>query len=96
MNKPFQFGIALRGQYPLDNDISARFDELVAQAKAADDMGFDSVTVTSHFSSHPFQTFQQIPMLARLTADAPNVRLNAGIVLLSLYTPLEIAEQLAT
>ena len=35
-------------------------------------------------------------MLARLSAEAPNVRLNAGIVLLSLYTPLEIAEQFAT
>lgn len=96
MTKPFQFGIALRGQYPLEDDIHARFEELVAQARTADQLGYDSITKTSHHSTHPFQALQQLPVLARLTAEAPNVRLNAGIVLLSLYTPLEIAEQLAT
>ena len=96
MTASFQFGIALRGQYPLDDDIHARFEELVEQARAADRLGYDSITKTSHHSTHPFQALQQLPVLARLTAEAPNVRLNAGIVLLSLYTPLEIAEQLAT
>ncbi len=95
-HKPFQFGIALRGQYPLEDDIRSRFEELAAQARTANDLGYDSITKTSHHSTHPFQALQQLPVLARLTAEAPNVRLNAGIVLLSLYTPLEIAEQLAT
>lgn len=96
MSKTFQFGIVIRGQYPLEDDIGSRFDELMVQARTASALGYDSITATSHFSTYPFQSLQQIPMLARLTAEAPNVRLNAGIVLLSLYTPLEIAEQLAT
>ena len=91
-----KFGLVLRGQYPMGDDIGARFKEVLEQAKTADALGFDSLTVTSHFSTQPFQSLQQVPMLARLSAEAPNVRLNAGIVLLSLYTPLEIAEQFAT
>ena len=94
--KKFEFGLVLRGQYPIGDDIGARFEEVMEQARTADALGFDSITATSHFSTPPFQSFQQVPMLARLSAEAPNVRLNAGIVLLSLYTPLEIAEQFAT
>ena len=96
MTATFQFGLALRGQYPTDDDIEQRFGELMEQARRADALGYHSLTKTSHYSTHPFQALQQFPVLARLTAEAPNVRLNAGIVLLSLFTPLEIAEQLAT
>ncbi|MCH7554089.1 MAG: LLM class flavin-dependent oxidoreductase [Chloroflexi bacterium] len=91
-----KFGLVLRGQYPMGDDMGTRFDEIVEQGRTADALGFDSLTATSHYSTPPFQSFQQVPMLARLSAEAPNVRLNAGIVLLSLYTPLEIAEQFAT
>ena len=94
--KKMKFGLVLRGQYPMGDDMGTRFEEIVEQARTADALGFDSITVTSHYSTPPFQSFQQVPMLARLSAEAPNVRLNAGIVLLSLYTPLEIAEQFAT
>jgi len=93
---PFRFGIVLRGQYPRGDDVALRFRETVEQARLADRLGFDSITKTSHYSTHPFQSLQQVPLLARLSAEAPNCRLNAGIVLLALYTPLEIAEQFAT
>lgn len=95
MTNPFQFGIVLRGQYPIEDDIQSRFQELAEHARTADALGFDSITCTSHFSTYPFQSLQQVPLMARLSAEAPNVRLNAGIVLLPLYTPLEIAEQFA-
>jgi alkanesulfonate monooxygenase SsuD/methylene tetrahydromethanopterin reductase-like flavin-dependent oxidoreductase (luciferase family) len=39
---------------------------------------------------------QQVPMLARFTAEAPRLRLNAGVVLLPLLTPLAVAEEFAT
>jgi len=92
----FQFGLALRGQYPLGDDIAARLAELITQARTADELGFDSITKTSHHSTHPFQAFQQLPLLARLTAEVKRARLNAGIVLLALYKPLEVAEHFAT
>jgi len=91
----FQFGLVVRGQYPAADDPVQRFQETIAMARRADALGFDSITKTSHYSSHPFQMLQQVPLLARFTAEAPNVRLNAGIVLLSFMTPLAVAEEFA-
>lgn len=51
---------------------------------------------SSHYSAWPYQDFQQLPYLTRMMAEAPNLRLNAGIILLPLHKPLDLAEQLAT
>ena len=94
--KEMQFGLAIRGQYSKNQNISACFEELITECKHAEMLGFDSITKTSHYSTAPFQAFQQFPLLARLSAETNKVRLNAGIILLSLHKPLDIAEQLAT
>lgn len=91
-----QFGLMIRGEYPADSDMAARFADIVEQARLADALGFASLTKSSHYASHPFRSFQQLPLLARLSGETKNVRLNAGIILLSLHKPLDIAEQLAT
>ncbi|MSO77918.1 MAG: LLM class flavin-dependent oxidoreductase [Alphaproteobacteria bacterium] len=90
------FGIMTRGQYPAGDDMGARFKELAEQVRLADKLGFASLTKGSHYSTAPFQDFQQLPFLARMAAETSNLRLNAGIVLLSLHKPLDLAEQLAT
>lgn len=95
-DRKMQYGLAVRGQYAAGEDIRARFEEIIEQARTSEALGFDSITKTSHYSAGPWQNFQQLPMLARLTADTTRLRLNAGIVLLSLHKPLDIAEQLAT
>jgi probable F420-dependent oxidoreductase len=94
--KKMQFGLAIRGQYAQDQDIRVCFEELIEECRQAEALGFDSITKTSHYSTAPFQAFQQFPVLARLSAETTRVRLNAGIILLSLHKPLDIAEQLAT
>jgi len=91
-----RFGLAIRGQFHLEDDIRQRFEEIVEQARLAEKLGFDSITKTSHYATHPWQSFQQLPVLARLSAETTKLRLNAGIILLSLHKPLDIAEQLAT
>ncbi len=91
-----QFGLMTRGQYPLGDDMQHRFRELAEQVRAADRLGFASLTKGSHYSAHPYQDFQQLPYLTRMMAEAPNLRLNAGIILLPLHKPLDLAEQLAT
>ncbi len=95
-NKKMQFGLAIRGQYGLDDDIEVCFNELMEQVHLAEELGWDSITKTSHYSVYPRQSFQLFPIIARLTAETKRVRINAGIVLLSLHKPLDIAEQLAT
>lgn len=87
-----KFGLMNRGQNPITDDPRQRFGELMAQARLADKLGFDSIMKGSHFSAYPLMDFAQVPYMARLAAEAPNLRLLAGIVLLSLHKPLEVAE----
>ena len=91
-----QFGVIVRSQIPAGDDIQLRFSELMDQARLAEKLGFDSFVKASHYSTWPLQDFQLIPFLARLTAETPKLRLIAGIVLLSLHKPLDLAEQFAT
>lgn len=91
-----QFGVMQRGVFPWDEDMRARFLELMEQARFLEKLGYDSITKGSHFSTYPHREMTQIPYLCRVMAEAPSLRLNAGIVLLTLHNPLEVAEYFAT
>ncbi len=90
-----QFGVMQRGVFERGDDMRARFEELMEQARVLDRLGYASITTGSHFSSYPHREFMQVPYLCRVMAEAPNLRLNAGIVLLALHKPLEVAENFA-
>jgi alkanesulfonate monooxygenase SsuD/methylene tetrahydromethanopterin reductase-like flavin-dependent oxidoreductase (luciferase family) len=96
MGAKFQLGLVVRGQAEHGEDISRRLGETLAMVRLADRLGYDSVTKTAHYSAHPFQMLQLVPMLARFTAEAPRLRLNAGVLLLPLLSPLHVAEEFAT
>jgi alkanesulfonate monooxygenase SsuD/methylene tetrahydromethanopterin reductase-like flavin-dependent oxidoreductase (luciferase family) len=96
MAADFQFGLVIRGQAEPGEDIARRFEETLALVRLADRLGYDSITKTAHYSAHPWQMLQLVPMLARFTAEAPHLRLNAGVVLLPLLSPLHVAEEFAT
>src|SRR3984885_13867052 len=96
MTDRFQFGLVVRGQAEQGEDIARRFQETLAFVRLADRLGFDSVTKTAHYSAYPFQMLQLVPMLARFAAEAPRLRLNAGVLLLPLLSPLHVAEEFAT
>ena len=89
-------GVMLRGQYPFGVDMAHMAEDLLEQARLADSLGYDSITKGSHYSTPDYQALQQIPLLARLTGEVKRARLNAGIVILPLHKPLDLAEQLAT
>ena len=91
-----QFGLMMRAQFPPGDDMAARFGELVEQARLADRLGYASITKGMHYSAAPWCDLQQFPFLSRIMAEAPHMRLNFGLVLLSLHKPLDIAEQIAT
>lgn len=91
-----QFGVMQRGVFPWDEDMRVRFEELMEQARLLEKLGYDSITKGSHFSTYPHREMSQIPYLCRVMAEAPSLRMNAGIVLLSLHNPLEVAEYFAT
>ena len=91
-----RYGLFLRGQFPREDDMVARMNELFEQAARADALGFSDIMVGMHYASYPLWMPSMIPFISRLSGEAPNVRLVAGIVLLSLHKPLDIAEQFAT
>lgn len=91
-----EFGLMIRGQFPEGDDLAARFEQICEQARLADRVGFSCITKGSHYGSAPMQDLNQIPFLSRIAAEAPNCRLNAGVVLLAMHKPLDIAEQVAT
>ena len=91
-----QFGLMMRAQFPQGDDMQVRFREMLEQARLADELGYSCITNGMHYSSAPWQDFQQFPFLCRMMAEAPNMRLNFGLILLSLHKPLDIAEQIAT
>ncbi len=92
----FRFGLMIRAQYPRGDDMTMRFEEVCATARLADTLGFDCITKGSHYAATGLADFQQVPFLARIMAEAPRCRLNAGVVLLALHKPLDVAEQFAT
>ena len=91
-----QFGLMMRAQFPAGDDMQARFAELCAQARLANALGYASITKGMHYSAAPWHDLQQFPFLSRIMAEAPALRLNFGLVLLSLHKPLDVAEQIAT
>jgi len=91
-----QFGLMIRGQFPQGEDMGKRFEEMVEQVRLIDRLGFASLTKGMHYSSYPLQSFNQLVFHTRMAAEGPNLRLNFGIILLSLHKPLDIAEQLAS
>src|SRR5438309_736859 len=91
-----RFGLMMRALSPQGDDMQARFRELCEQARLADRLSFGSLTKGMHYSAAPWQDFQQFPFLCRIMAEAPRLRINFGLILLSLHKPLDVAEQIAT
>jgi alkanesulfonate monooxygenase SsuD/methylene tetrahydromethanopterin reductase-like flavin-dependent oxidoreductase (luciferase family) len=90
------FGLMMRAQFPEGDDMPTRFQELLEQARLANALGYASITKGMHYSAAPWQDLQQFPFLCRVMAEAPALRLNFGLVLLSLHKPLDIAEQITS
>ena len=91
-----KFGLFLGTEYPARRSMAARVESLVQQVRAARDLGFDCALAGQHYLSYPVQILQPTPLLGRLAAEAGDMRLGTGIVLLPLQHPVDMAEQIAT
>ncbi|HYZ41958.1 MAG TPA: LLM class flavin-dependent oxidoreductase, partial [Stellaceae bacterium] len=91
-----KLSLIVRGQHPAGEDMRERLREDLELVRRAEALGFSAVVKGSHYSAHPLQSLQQIPFLAQAALVAPKLRVVCGLVLLPLYKPLDIAEQLAT
>lgn len=91
-----RYGLFVSAQHPAGEDPAARLAEHVEQVRFARDAGFHSVVAGHHYLSAPYQMLQPMPLLARLAAESGDLRLVAGILLLPLLNPVDVAEQAAT
>ena len=90
------FGLSMRGQYPAGSDMQVSFANACELARVANKLGYTYLTKGQHYATGPVQALQQVPFLARIMVEAPNMKIVTGIVLLPLHKPLDVAEQLAT
>lgn len=91
-----RFGLFVSAQYPAGDDPAIRLAEHVEQVRLVRDAGFSSLFAGQHFLPAPFQMLQPVPLLARLAAESREMRVGAGILLLPLLNPVEVAEHAAT
>ncbi len=91
-----KFGLSIAVQHRPEDDQAARFREHLEQVRVARESGFSTIWASQHFLSQPFTYFQPIPTLARIAAEAEGMTLGTGIILLPLFQPLDVAEQMAT
>ena len=92
-----KFGVSISSmvQVQAGEDMERRLADVLAFVHEARDLGFEYVSIGQHYVAHPYQTFQPIPLLARLAAETGSMRLHTTI-LFCLHNPVGLAEHLAT
>jgi alkanesulfonate monooxygenase SsuD/methylene tetrahydromethanopterin reductase-like flavin-dependent oxidoreductase (luciferase family) len=91
-----RFGIFLSAQHPPGVAPGLMARDCCEQVRLARELGFDDVSAGQHFLSQPYQMLQPVPLLARVAAEAGEMRVCSGILLLTLLNPVEVAENAAT
>jgi alkanesulfonate monooxygenase SsuD/methylene tetrahydromethanopterin reductase-like flavin-dependent oxidoreductase (luciferase family) len=87
-----EFGLFLTNQQPVGTDQRRALTEQLHLLHMARDAGFASVFAGQHYLSEGVSHIQPLPYLARLAADAGDMRVEIGILLLALHNPVEVAE----
>ena len=91
-----KFGLFLGTETLAGQSMAPRVNALIDQTRAARDLGFSCVLAGQHYLSYPLQILQPTPLLGRLAAEAGDMAVGTGIVLLPLQHPVDMAEQIAT
>jgi alkanesulfonate monooxygenase SsuD/methylene tetrahydromethanopterin reductase-like flavin-dependent oxidoreductase (luciferase family) len=94
-SRQVQVGLYLTNQHPVGADMVEALRGQIRLLHHARDRGWDSVWGAQHFLPTMAMT-QPGPFLARLAAEAGEMRVGLGILLLALANPLEVAETYAS
>lgn len=90
-------GIFITNQQTLSTDMVSALDEQIDMVRTARDGGWDTVISGQHYLNEGNnQQLQIVPFLARLAAEAGDMRLGLGILLLNLHNPVYTAETVAS
>lgn len=91
-----RFGLFLTNQHPLGTHMGHALDEQLTMLRFARDHGWDSVWGGQHYLPEDVAMMQPAPFLARLAADAGDMTVGLGIMLLALQNPVDVAETVAS
>jgi alkanesulfonate monooxygenase SsuD/methylene tetrahydromethanopterin reductase-like flavin-dependent oxidoreductase (luciferase family) len=89
-------GLFLGTQHPEGADVGRAFDDHLVQTRAARDVGFSALWLAQHYLTYPDQFLQTTPLLARLAAEAGEMKIGTNILILPLHNVVDVAEQYAT
>lgn len=95
-SNPVSVGVFLTNQHKPGRDLVAALDEQYRMVRFARDNGWDSIWAGQHYLPETLSMPQPVPFLARLSAEAGEMRVGIGILLLVLQNPLHIAETYAS
>jgi len=90
-------GLFVTNQQTLDTDMVSALDDQFAMVRLARDRGWDTLMSGQHYLNEGNnKQLQLVPFLARLAAEAGEMTLGLGVLLLNLHNPVYTAETVAT
>jgi alkanesulfonate monooxygenase SsuD/methylene tetrahydromethanopterin reductase-like flavin-dependent oxidoreductase (luciferase family) len=90
-------GLFVTNQQTLDTDMVSALGEQIAMVRLARDRGWNSILSGQHYLNEgDNKQLQTVPFLARLAAEAGEMTIGLGILLLNLHNPVYTAETVAT
>jgi alkanesulfonate monooxygenase SsuD/methylene tetrahydromethanopterin reductase-like flavin-dependent oxidoreductase (luciferase family) len=89
-------GIYITNQHPPGTDMISALEEQLVMVRAARDWDWDAVATGHHYLTEGAVQLQLVPFLARLAAEAGGMTGIAGVLLLALHNPVEVAEHVAS
>jgi alkanesulfonate monooxygenase SsuD/methylene tetrahydromethanopterin reductase-like flavin-dependent oxidoreductase (luciferase family) len=90
-------GLFVTNQQPLDADMVSALGDQIAMVHVARDRGWNSLLSGQHYLNEGNnKQLQTVPFLARLAAEAGEMTIGLGILLLNLHNPVYTAETVAT
>ena len=90
-------GIFITNQQKLSTDMVSAFNDQVVMLHTARDRGWDSVMSGQHYLNEgDNQQLQIVPFMARMAAEAGDMQVGLGILLLNLHNPVYTAETVAS
>lgn len=90
-----KIGLFISAQFEPGSDIPEGVGKVAAQARLAEDTGFDALFLGHHYLAHS-AFMQPLPLMGHLSAITERVELGLGVYISPLANPLALAEELAT
>ncbi len=92
-----KLGLFVTNQQYLETDMVAALDEHYVMVRHIRDNGWDSLFTGQHYLNEGNnKQLQIVPFLARLAAEAGDLTIGLGILLINLHNPVYVAETVAT